>query len=46
MKKILLLAFLTTMISLSASALTGDVNTDGEVNISDVNAVIDSILTL
>ena len=44
MKKILLLAFLTTMISLSASALTGDVNIDGEVNISDVNALIDRIL--
>jgi hypothetical protein len=34
-------------IILSASVIpAGDVNGDGEVNISDVNAVIDSILTL
>ena len=44
MKKILLLALMTVIIGLKATALTGDVNGDGEVNISDVNAVIDLIL--
>ena len=45
MKKILLVAFLALGIGLPASALNGDVNTDGEVNISDVNALIDLILS-
>ena len=31
-------------VSLNAGALTGDVNSDGEVNISDVNTLIDMIL--
>ena len=44
MKKILL-AFLTTLVSLTASAITGDVNNDGEVNISDINATINLILS-
>ena len=44
MKKILL-AFLTTLVSLTASAITGDVNNDGEVNISDINAAINLILS-
>jgi len=44
MKKFLLLALLTLAIGFSASALSGDVNDDGEVNISDVNALIDLIL--
>ena len=45
MKKLFLLALLTLTIGLSASALSGDVNGDGEVNISDVNALIDLILS-
>ena len=44
MKKIYLLALFTLMATLPMSARTGDVNGDGEVNISDVNAVIDIIL--
>ena len=44
MKKIYLLALFTLMAALPMSARTGDVNGDGEVNISDVNAVIDIIL--
>ena len=44
MKKIYLLAFLTIMAALPMTAKTGDVNSDGEVNISDVNALIDIIL--
>ena len=44
MKKILL-AFLTTLVSLTASAITGDVNNDGEINISDINAAINLILS-
>ena len=43
MKK-LLLALFTMSLCLTASATTGDVNGDGEVNISDVNVVIDAIL--
>lgn len=44
MKKLLLVALLTLAIGLPASALNGDVNSDGEINISDVNALIDLIL--
>ena len=44
MKK-LLLAFLVSLAAFSTSAaIPGDVNNDGEVNISDINAVIDMIL--
>jgi len=44
MKRIL---FVITALTLgfTASALTGDVNGDGEVSISDINAVIDVILS-
>ena len=45
MKKFFAFAFLAVAFALNAGALTGDVNSDGEVNISDVNAVIDMILT-
>ena len=38
-------ALLALMIGFSASAVTGDVNNDGEVNISDVNTLIDLILS-
>jgi len=44
MKK-LLLALLAMAMSLTAGAVTGDVNHDGEVNISDINALIDMILS-
>ena len=44
MKKICLFAVLALMGALTAGAKTGDVNGDGEVNISDVNAVINIIL--
>ena len=44
MKKILL-AILAISLGLSAAAVTGDVNGDGEVSISDVNAVIDAIVS-
>ena len=44
MKKILF-AILTVATALSAHALSGDVNGDGEITISDVNAVIDIILS-
>ena len=44
MKKILLLAIWVVVVALNASASRGDVNSDGEVNIADVNAVIDIIL--
>ena len=40
MKRIILFAILTLAMALSATASTGDVNSDGEVNISDVVAVI------
>ena len=44
MKKILF-AFLASMVAFASSAaIPGDVNGDGEVNISDINAVIDMIL--
>ena len=45
MKRIILFAILTLALALSATASTGDVNSDGEVNISDVNALIDMILS-
>ncbi len=45
MKKTLLLVLLTLMLPLQVGARTGDVNDDGEVNISDVNALIDLILS-
>ena len=44
MKKIYLLALFTLVAALPMSAKIGDVNQDGEVNISDINAVIDIIL--
>ncbi len=44
MKK-LLLAILAVATAMSVHALTGDVNGDGEVGISDVNAIIDIILS-
>jgi len=40
-----LLALLTMMTVFAASAATGDVNSDGEVNVSDVNTLIEMILT-
>lgn len=44
MKKFLFV-FLASMVAFASSAATsGDVNNDGEVNISDINAVIDMIL--
>ena len=45
MKRIILFAILTLAMALSATASTGDVNSDGEVSISDVNALIDMILS-
>ena len=36
---------MTFALAFSATAATGDVNSDGEVNISDVNALIDMILS-
>lgn len=45
MRKILLLVLALGAFALSAQATTGDVNNDGEVNISDVNALIDQILS-
>ena len=44
MKKILFFALFSLTLAFNASAATGDVNGDGEVNISDVNALIDMIL--
>lgn len=44
MKRILF-AILAVATALSAHALSGDVNGDGEITISDVNAVIDIILS-
>ena len=44
--KRILLALALTLASVSANAASrGDVNDDGEVNIADVNAVIDIILS-
>lgn len=45
MKRIFLLLILTLTLAVGAEARTGDANGDGEVNISDVNAVIDMILS-
>jgi len=45
MKKLLLLTLMTMALGFTAGATTGDVNGDNEVNISDVNAVIDYILS-
>ncbi len=45
MRKILLLVLTLTAFAFNAQAATGDVNSDGEVNISDVNALIDQILS-
>ena len=45
MKKKLLLVLMAMTFSLGASAMIGDVNNDGEVNISDVNALIDLVLS-
>ena len=44
MKRYLLLVFMVAALSLNAGAMTGDVNGDGTVNITDVNLVINSIL--
>ena len=44
MKKLLLLALSFVAIAFQASALTGDVNNDGEVTVSDVNVVISAIV--
>ena len=44
MRKILL-ALLATAVCFTADAVTGDVNGDGEVNISDVNTLVDMILS-
>ena len=44
MKRYLLLMIIAAAASLAASAMTGDVNGDGTVNITDVNQVINSIL--
>ena len=40
-----MLTVLTAAMAMTASAMTGDVNGDGTVNITDVNLVINSILT-
>ena len=45
MKRFFLILILTLSFAVGAEASTGDVNGDGEVNISDVNAVIDMILS-
>ena len=45
MKRFLLLALMVTALGMTASAVTGDVNGDGSVNIADVNLVINTILT-
>ena len=45
MKKIILLVLMSMVLWLSANALTGDVNSDGEVNLSDVNILIEFILS-
>ena len=45
MRKILLLVLTLTAFALNAQAATGDVNSDGEVNISDVNALIQLIIS-
>lgn len=45
MKKSFFLSIFALLFAFNAMALTGDVNGDSEVNISDVNAVIDMILS-
>jgi len=45
MKRLFLILILALSFAVGAEARTGDVNGDGEVNISDVNAVIDMILS-
>ena len=45
MKKIFILVMLVAGFGLNGWATTGDVNSDGEVNISDINALIDMILS-
>ena len=45
MRRIFLLVIFALSLSMSLQARTGDVNGDGEVNISDVNVLIDQILT-
>ena len=45
MRKILLLTVLLLATAQQASAHISDPNGDGEINIADVNAVIDMILT-
>ena len=45
MKRFFLILILTLSFVVGAEARAGDVNGDGEVNISDVNAVIDMILS-
>ena len=45
MKRLFILLILSLSLAANATARTGDVNSDGEVNISDVNALIDMILT-
>ena len=44
MRKILLLVLTLTAFAFNAQAATGDVNSDGEVNISDVTSIIDMLL--
>ena len=45
MKRYFLLAFMMMALAMSTEAMTGDVNGDGAVNITDVNLVISTILT-
>ena len=45
MKKFFAFTILAIAFAFNAGAMTGDVNGDGEVSISDVNAVIDMILS-
>ena len=44
MRKTILLVLTLLAFAFNAQAMTGDVNNDGEVNISDVSYVIDVIL--
>ncbi|MBO4803667.1 MAG: carbohydrate-binding domain-containing protein, partial [Muribaculaceae bacterium] len=45
MRKTILLVLTLLAFAFNAQAMTGDVNNDGEVNISDVNTLIDQILS-
>ena len=45
MRRFLLLTVMAAALGMTASAITGDVNGDGVVNITDVNLVINYILT-